>query len=77
MFTSLQTFLSNNFPVSDISTLRLWGENIKSQQFIHNFHQIFEDFLQFSGSGDTFRYSQNFNLPDIHQQIINGVELGC
>ena len=74
MPTLLLTLLSNVLPISDI---QLWGDNIKSQQFILNFHQIFKDFLQFSGSGNSFEYSQNFDLPDIHQQIINGTELGC
>ncbi|RIA89763.1 hypothetical protein C1645_824334 [Glomus cerebriforme] len=77
MLNSISALLSNVFPISNISTLKLWGDNIKSQQFILNFHQIFKDFLQFSGSGNFFKYSQNFDLPDIYQQIINSTELGC
>ncbi|RIA83736.1 hypothetical protein C1645_833349 [Glomus cerebriforme] len=77
MPNSISALLSNVFSISDISTLKLWGDNIKSQQFILNFHQIFKDFLQFSGSGNSFKYSQNFDLPDIYQQIINGTELEC
>ena len=45
MPTSLSTLLNNILPISDISTLKLWGDNIKVQNFIHNFHQIFENFL--------------------------------
>lgn len=77
MPTSLSTLLSNILPISDISTLKLWGENIKAQQFISDFHQVFKDFLQFSNLENTFIYSQDFDLPNIHQQIINSVELGC
>ena len=77
MPTSLSTLLNNILPISDISTLKLWGDNIKVQNFIHNFHQIFKNFLQFSDLENTFKYVQNFDLPDIHQQIINSVELGC
>ena len=75
MPTSLSTLLNNILPISDISTLKLWGDNIKVQNFIHNFHQIFKNFLQFSDLENTFKYVQNFDLPDIHQQIINSVEL--
>ncbi|PKB97783.1 hypothetical protein RhiirA5_432494 [Rhizophagus irregularis] len=77
MPTSLSTLLGNILPISDISTLKLWGENIKAQQFISNFHQVFVDFLQFSNLENTFKYFQDFDFPDIHQQIINNVELGC
>src|SRR5438067_29018 len=66
----LSTILNNILLISDISTLKLWGDNIKVQNFIHNFHQIFEIFLQFSDL-------ENTDLPDIHQQIINSVELEC
>src|SRR3954449_31988 len=77
MPTSLSTLLSNILPISDISTLKLWGENIKAQQFISDFHQVFKDFLQFSNLKNTFIYSQDFDLPNIYQQIINSVELEC
>ena len=77
MPTSLSNLLNNILPITDISTLKLWGENIKSQQFILNFHQVFENFLQFSGSENTLKYFQDFDLSDIHQQIISNVELEC
>ena len=66
MPTSLSTLSNNILPISDISTLKLWGDNIKVQNFIHNFHQIFEKFLQFSDLENTFKYVQNFDLPDVY-----------
>ncbi|CAB5366697.1 unnamed protein product [Rhizophagus irregularis] len=71
--TSLSILLNNILPISDISTLKLWGENIKARQFISNFHQVFNDFLQFLDLENTFKYFQDFDLPDVHQKIVNSV----
>ncbi|POG73181.1 hypothetical protein GLOIN_2v1772788 [Rhizophagus irregularis DAOM 181602=DAOM 197198] len=61
-----KTFAYSN--IFDQTRNTIHATNIKAQQFISNFHQVFVPPTRCRKN--TFKYFQDFDLPDIHQQII-------